>query len=236
MKIFFFFKKAYKILNSFCLNFLLKNSDIFFLFSNIIDLNLQYLNLNQTKNYLNNLKSEFIYSFYSFSNIELKKKKKSFSILQNSYFSNNLKNYNLILPISNFFEYNGSFLNFEGRLRKKLKVYSFNNLKLKSNSEIFKYLNIVVNMSLNFLNFNFKLLKFFYSFLLKDYDQFINNNIIILNSVSIRSNYYFSLFFDNYKIFDYLINVYKFKNLYKTSFSLNKASIYLNTYLSTYVL
>lgn len=91
-------------------------------------------------------------------------------------------------------------------------------------------------MSLNFLNFNFKLLKFFYSFLLKDYDQFINNNIIILNSISIGSNYYFSLFFDNYKIFDYLINVYKFKNLYKTSFSLNKASIYLNTYLSTYVL
>jgi len=92
-------------------------------------------------------------------------------------------------------------------------------------------------MSLNFLNFNFKLLKFFYSFLLKDYDQFIKNNLIVFNnSISIKSKYYFSLFFYNYKIFDYVINVYKFKNLYKTSFSLNKASIYLNTYLSTYVL
>jgi len=230
---FFLFKKAYKILNRFCLHFLITNSDIFCLFTNTLDLNLQHLNLNNSKNFLQELNSNFIYSFYAFSNKDISKKKNNFSVLQNSYFSNNLKNYNLILPVSNFFEYNGSFLNFEGRLRKKLKVYSYNNLKLKSNNDILKYLNIVLNMSLNFLNFDFKLLKFFYNFIFINYEIYLNKNIIKISNVNYS---YYNMHFFNFRIFDNLVNVYKYKNLYRNSFSLNKASIYLNTYLNTYAI
>lgn len=229
---FFYVKNAYKFLLSFCSNFSISNKNLFFLFTNTIDLNYQELNLGKSFN--KNIK--FYYSFFPFSNNVLKKKKKSFSVLQNSLFVNKLKNFNLILPTVSFFEYNGFFYNFEGRLRKKLKIYSYNNLKLKSNFEILKYFFIILKTFVYFFNFNFKLLKFFSKLVFLGTEAFLKENIIISNFLNIDYNINYNLYLDNIQIFDTIVNVYKFKNIYKTSFVLNKAANYSNTYINTYAI
>ena len=157
---FFMIKDNFKLLNQFFNLFSIKYEDIYILFTNIIDLHYQELNLKVNKNYKNiKNESKLIYSF-SFNILE--KKKKSFTILQNSFFVKELiQQFNLILPTTSFFEYNGLFLNFEGRLRKKLKVYTFKNIALKSNVEILKYFNIIFKKFFFFNILNCKLIFFF---------------------------------------------------------------------------
>ena len=232
---FFYIKNGYKFLYNFCSKYYIKKSDIFCLFSNLIDLHFQEFNLN--KRFNNNIK--FFYNFFTYSNKKLRKKKDDFSILQNSNFLNKLKNYNVVLPVASFFEYNGFFYNFEGRIKKKLKIYSYNNLKLKTNYDILKYLYIILKTFVFFFNFNFSLLKYFYNLIIIDYDYFskifINNNTI-LSCLVIDFNLNYYLKCENIQIFDNLVNIYKFKNIYRTSFILNKASNYINTYINTYAI
>jgi hypothetical protein len=226
----FFFKNAYKFLLTFCLNLKIKFKNVFVLFTNIIDLHYQELYLKSNKIYNN-----FIYSLNFFNNIN--KEKNSFGILQNSFFIKNIKNYNVILPVSSFFEYNGLFLNLEGRLRKKIQVYISKNIKLKSNLAVIHYFNIILKNYVFFSNNNF--LKYFKKLLLKNYDYFLKyykkNLIISVNLLNINF-YYYSFFLENIYFFQYIINVYKFKYIYKFSYSLNKALKYFNTYINTYVL
>jgi len=58
--------------------------------------------------------------------------------------------------------------------------------------------------------------------------------LIILKNYSIKFFYNYKLNYNNILFFDYLINIYKFKNLYKISFTLNKVSKSLNSYLNIY--
>lgn len=229
----FFFKNAYKLLLNFCFNFKIKFNNIFVLFTNVIELHYQEL-------YLKNLKIKnnytFIYNLNFFKNV--KKQQNSFSILQNSFFIKNIKNYNLILPVSSFFEYDGLFLNLEGRLRKKLKIYTYKNTKLKSNFDVIHYLSIILKNNFFFINFNTNLLKYFNKLVLKNYDYFLNfykiNLIISVNLINITF-YYYSFFLENIYFFEYLINVYKYKQIYKFSYTLYKALKYFNTYINSYV-
>jgi len=231
---FFFIKNAFKLLSNlyYLLNF--KYNDIYILFTNVIDLNSQELNLKKNKSYSN--KSKLIYSFNFY--ILKKKKKESFAILQNSFFLQDVTKFNLILPTVSFFEYSGLFLNFEGRLRKKLKVYSFKNVQLKSNLDIFKYFNIVLNKSFNYTIFNFNLLKYFFKLINLNYNFFIkfyNNNLInIIKNFNIKIFYNYLLLFDNINLFDNLVNIYHYKDLYKISPLLNKVTKSLNNYLNTF--
>jgi len=231
---FFFFKNAYKLILNFFFFLKLDYKDLYILFTNVIDLNFQELVLQNKKNKFISNKSKLLYSF-TFDIVE-KKKIGSFSILQNSFFIKDLIKFNLILPTVSFFEYVGLFLNFEGRLRKKLKIYNYKNLNLKSNLNILKYLNIILKKSFNFKNFNYNLLKYFNN-LIYNYNyflQFYSNNLIILKNYSIKFFYNYKLNYNNILFFDYLINIYKFKNLYKISFTLNKVSKSLNSYLNIY--
>lgn len=234
---FYYLRNSYQFLINFIKNWNINIKNIFNLFTSSIDLHYQELYL---KNLKFNLKdTKFFYNFYIFSNKKLKKKKNVFSVLQNSFFNNDLKNYNVILPVTSFFEYKGIFLNFEGRLRQKLKIYSYNNF-LKNNVDILKFFNIILlksNINLYFLNF----VKFFKNLLIIFYDFFFfyKKILIIFNNFNFNNlmeNLYKYCFINNFYIFEYLINAYHFKNIYKNSFSLNKASIYFNTYIHTYVI
>lgn len=247
---FFFFKNTFKLILDFCSKFFLWIKDLFVLFTNTIDLNYQNLNLKTRKK----KKMSLIYSFFNFSNSFLKKKKGDFSILQSSIFFKNFKNYNIILPVTSFFEYTGFFFNFEGRLRKKLKVYSYKNSNLKSNKEILKYIYLILNKFIFFKRFFF--FNFFRNLIKIDYNflNYLSKNLIIfkysfnyknenwdswnfyncieeINLLYKRSNVVIS----NVYFFDYLINIYKTKNFYKNSGTLNKASTFFNSYIKTYV-
>ena len=70
---FFFIKNAYKLLNNLYINFNLKLTDLYILFTNVIDLNYQELNLKSNKKFKN--KSMLLYSF-TFDVLKKKKKKK----------------------------------------------------------------------------------------------------------------------------------------------------------------
>jgi NADH-quinone oxidoreductase subunit G len=228
----FFLKKTNKLLINFCSFFSLNYKNLYILFTNVIDLNSQEIFIKKNK-ILNN-KFSLIYSF----TFDIKKKKKNFTILQNSFFLSSLNKFNLLLPTSSFFEYSGLFLNFEGRIRKKLKIYTYKNINLKSNLEVLKYLNIIIGKKIFFFNFNFNLLVYYKNLLKNKYDFFFFYNYIILNLKNIFIKnffiYKYNLSFENYIVFDNLINIYNFKKLYKLSFVLKKASLSLNNYLNIY--
>lgn len=229
---FFFFKNSFKLLLN-CFQLLnIKYKDIYILFTNVIDLNYQELHLKNNKNY--NYMDKFIYSFTF--DILKKKKKRSFTILQNSFFLQDITQFNLIVPTVSFFEYSGLYLNFEGRLRQKLKVYSFKNVQLKSNLEILKYLNIVLKKSFSFNIFNFNIIKYFSNLIDLNYNFFIKfyniNFIIILKNSNIQFFYNYLLLYDNINFYDILVNIYHYKDLYKVSPILNKVTKSLNNYLN----
>lgn len=227
---FFFIKNVFKLLTFFSNLFHLSSNDIYILFTNVIDLNSQELNIKRNKKY-NNVNS----LIYSFTYNLKEKKKKSFTILQNSFFLSNLMYFNLIVPTVSFFEYSGLYLNFEGRLRKKLKIYSFNNNQLKSNLDILKYLNLILNKFINFNILKFSILNYFYNLINLNYNFFVkfyNNNIKILKLNNIKNFYIYLIRFNNIYLFDILINIYRYKDLYKISPILNKVTKSFNTYLN----
>lgn len=126
---FFFINKINKLLINFCFVFSYSYKDLFVLFRKTIDLNQQHLGLKTYNKSVFN--SKFLYSFTP--SVKKTYFTQGFSVLQNSHFYKNTRNFNLILPVTSFFEFEGSFLNFAGYIRTKLKVYSYKN-HLMSNS------------------------------------------------------------------------------------------------------
>src|SRR5690606_4752642 len=83
----------------------------------------------------------------------------NFIVYNGSFFDLGAKISNLIFPINLFFEYSGLVLNFEGKLRKLLKIINFN---IYNSVDLLKSLFIYINL---------KFLKFL--FLLKNFKNFI---------------------------------------------------------------
>lgn len=228
---FFLFKNTYKLLQNFISFFYINVSNVYCLFTDTIALHYNELNLKSKKN----LDLKFFFNFYSLSNSLFIRQKKSFSVLQTSNFSSSIKNNNLILPVSSFFEYDGNFLNFEGRLRKKLKAYSYSHAVLKSNNDILKYFNLIVKKVYTQFLFNFSHLQFFSNLLFLNSFDLIYKKNLILNFLNLDLTFNSQVFFFNHNVFDYLVNIYKFKGLYKNSVTLHKVSSYLNSYLNVFV-
>ena len=66
---------------------------------------------------------------------------------------------------------------------------------------------------------------------MKFYNKNLNNKSNLLN---LNFFYNYNLKYGNICFYDTLINIYKYKNLYKVSFILNKVSKSLNNYLNIF--
>jgi hypothetical protein len=93
------------------------------------------------------------------NNLFFKRNSNNFFIYLGSYFDFAAKLSNLIFPINSFFEYNGLFVNFEGLVRKLVKIVNFNS-NIYNSFDLFK--SIFIFFNIKFLKFNF-FFKIFYS-------------------------------------------------------------------------
>jgi hypothetical protein len=229
---FFFIKNIFKVLINFCFFFNYLYNDLFVLFKKTIDLIQQHLVLKTSKNLFFN--SKFLYSFTP--SLQKKHFKKSFSVLQNSHFYKNTKNYNLILPVASFFEYEASFLNFSGYIRTKLRVYSYDK-DLLSNSDLIKYLLSSLDLALMFYTYIF--FKYFLSLCSLNYDyfySFYNYNLFLSSKLLFFKYIYFSkIILDNLTLFDYKLNNYRLTDISNISKSIKKVSVFFNTFINVYL-
>lgn len=162
-------------------NFITNNNKILFNFSSICMLNVLNLEYNFVTSILN------INSLYLTKQINILIVKKVY-LVQN-YFYNNNKYYYFYLPIKTFFEDSGIFFNTEGLIKKSFKF--FNNLKVKSNWKILRFIFNQLNKKVNvftknlafMINFNLKIkfnfLKLLYLLYLAK--KIINNNFLVNN-------------------------------------------------------
>lgn len=190
----FYLTSSITTISSFDLVFLSKNnlSD----FNNLNNLN-YYIGINQL-NFKNNKISNFQFSF-----------KNSFSIYQNSFFDNNFKFCNIMLPVYTCFELeNQYFINCMGLVKQNIKVEINLEEFLKSNIDalnfIFKILNSknieklkinLIDNLLYYLYFNFRLVminKFSSNFLFKNFFivKYKNFHFISINKNFYKSNIY----------------------------------------------
>jgi len=162
--------------SNYFLKFLLENIFINYLLNikcNILLSNLTYLNLFEiglkvNKKRLINL--DFGNSFFFLYNVDnevflnkfIKNNVNRFITYFGSFFDIGAKISNLIFPLNLFFEYNGLFLNFEGKLRKSFKII---NLNIFNPTDLLKSLYIYINLKflkvLFLFNNVFKILKYF---------------------------------------------------------------------------
>jgi predicted molibdopterin-dependent oxidoreductase YjgC len=93
---------------------------------------------------------------YLLSTLMLKiNKNKNFVIYHGCFFDLGARYSNLLIPSHSNFEYNGIFVNNEGRIRKLTKIISKNGI---NNSELFVLLKLYINF---YINSNFSILKNF---------------------------------------------------------------------------
>jgi hypothetical protein len=228
---FFFIKNAYKLLWNFINYYNINYKHIYILFTTTITLHYQELGLKVNKKFI----KEILF-IYSFTNKIQKKKKNSFAIMQSTNFFKGIKNYNVIIPCNSFFEYNGFFFNFVGRLKKKIKIIK-TKMVIKSTLDIVIYLYYLIEKGFNFNNFNYNLMLFFKNLLQFNYIYFYvyyKHNIVILNKLYIKNFINYRLNFIDNLFFGYVINMYNINNIYKLSYILQKAYTYVNTYINVY--
>jgi len=157
-------------------------SKIFFNFLNLkinlIHNNISYLNIYENNNYKvfkgnNNINDRLIFlenmdDLQFLSALQLKKK--DFVIYHGQFFGLSTNSANLIIPSCSFFEYNGIFINMEGRIRKVTKVVSQN---IVTSFDFFTILKLCYNKYIlhNFsLINNFKKIVNYFDFLLIDWN------------------------------------------------------------------
>lgn len=213
----FYLKKLQNLKNK-LFKFKKKNFDIFYLsssLSTISSFDLMFLAKSNLSNFLNfNTFNYFIgLNQVNFKVIAIKESnnyfKNNFSIYQNSFFDNNFKFCNIMLPVYNCFELeNQYFINSMGLVKQNIKVEINLEEFLKSNIDSLNFIFKVINFNLNKqLNINLIDNLIYYSFLKM-------RNIL-------KFNYINKLNFNNY----YII---KYKNFHFISFNKNfyKSNIY----------
>ena len=213
----FYLKKLQNLKNK-LFKFKKKNFDIFYLsssLSTISSFDLMFLAKSNLSNFLNfNTFNYFIgLNQVNFKVIAIKESnnyfKNNFSIYQNSFFDNNFKFCNIMLPVYNCFELeNQYFINSMGLVKQNIKVEINLEEFLKSNIDSLTFIFKVINFNLNKqLNINLIDNLIYYSF-------FKMRNIL-------KFNYINKLNFNNYCII-------KYKNFHFISFNKNfyKSNIY----------
>jgi hypothetical protein len=213
-----FYLKKLQNLKSKLSKFKKKNFDIFYLsssLSTISSFDLMFLSKFNSSNFFNfNTFNYFIgLNQVNFKAIAIKESnnyfKNTFSIYQNSFFDNNFKFCNIMLPVYNCFELeNQYFINSMGLVKQNIKVEINLEEFLKSNIESLNFIFKVINFNFNKqLNINLIDNLFYYSF-------FKMRNIL-------KFNYINKLNFNNYCII-------KYKNFHFISFNKNfyKSNIY----------
>jgi hypothetical protein len=196
-----------------------KNFDIFYLSSSLTTIssfdlmflskfNLCYLSNLNNLNYfigLNQVNFKTMLSNKDFNNYF----KNNFSIYQNSFFDNNFKFCNIMLPVYNSFELeNQYFINSMGLVKQNMKTEINLEEFVKSNIDSLNFIFKIINFNLNKqLNINLIDNLLYYTF-------FKNRNII-------KFNLFNKLKFNN-------ISIIKYKNFHFVSFNKNfyKSNIY----------
>jgi hypothetical protein len=196
-----------------------KNFDIFYLSSSLTTIssfdlmflskfNLCYLSNLNNLNYfigLNQVNFKTMLSNKDFNNYF----KNNFSIYQNSFFDNNFKFCNIMLPVYNSFELeNQYFINSMGLVKQNMKTEINLEEFVKSNIDSLNFIFKIINFNLNKqLNINLIDNLLYYTF-------FKNRNIIKFNLLN-------KLNFNN-------ISIIKYKNFHFVSFNKNfyKSNIY----------
>jgi NADH-quinone oxidoreductase subunit G len=102
-------------------------SNFYFLVNNSSNINSAEVGfINEKRNIIKKNQYNLLY----FLNTDFDLKTKGFKIYQGHHGLNFLKNFDIIIPSSTFFEKNSTYINIEGRLQKtKTAVYTFSNMK-----------------------------------------------------------------------------------------------------------
>ena len=161
----FFFNGFKSLLNN------LFNNYVNSLIINVLVTNLAFINffeigLKFGKNTKYTLEESFIFLYNIDNEIFLKRFLiNNYIVYVGSFFDIGAQNSNLVLPINLFFECNGLFINFEGNLRKLVKVINNN---IYNSVELFKllfiYFKLRISKFLPILEKFFKISKFFKKF------------------------------------------------------------------------
>lgn len=209
------------------------NKYFFFKINNLID-NISFLNIFENGNYrlndrvYNNLEKRFIF----FENINehlvfnyLKISKNDFVIYHGQFFGINQEIIDLIIPSLSIYEYNGTFINLEGRIRKLIKAVSQN---LISSHDFFIVLKVCysnyLKTNLSFMK-NFNKIIGFFEFLHIDWsiDKSYYANGILNNACYNNGNIKLKLL-----LFNRLILSSNIMNYYKSDiYTLNSKNMHL---------
>jgi NADH-quinone oxidoreductase chain G len=206
----------------------LKNFKVNILNSNLTYLNFFEIGLKFFNNKFMKFNDCFIFLYNVDNEIFLNKVlNNNFIVYVGSFFDVSGKVSNLIFPITLFFEYNGLFLNFEGKLRKLFKVVNnniFNSVDLFN--LLFVYMKLKIKRTFFIFNNFLKIIKFFKKFNI-NWNFFIDYNKMNLSYLNKQINYYYLNFKQiEIKIFDsFIYNYYKTDVISKNSKNLNLASI-----------
>ncbi len=191
----FYLSSSLTTIASFDLMFLSKFNSFDLNFSNNIN---YYIGLNQVNFKSNNIKE--VTTIF----------KNNFNIYQNSFFDNNFKFCNIMLPVYNCFELeNQYFINSMGLVKQNMKVEVNLEEFLKSNIDSLKFIFKIINFKLN-NELNIKLV----------------DNLLYYFFFKIRNIVKFNLF-NKLNFNEYVISI-KYKNFYLVSFNKNfyKSNIY----------
>jgi hypothetical protein len=246
---YFFFKKISNFYNLYKLNY-----KFYFIFSNLIDINLLFLGLKNdfkfvTKKYLKNINIFFNFFFFNneifYKNFILNKNLFIYIYIGANFLVKTIK-YNIILPSTFFFENDNLIINLFGYFNK-LKFIYVPEKNIKNLIDIYK---LIINL-LNQINFfKIKKKKIIYNiFILNKYIiyNFFSNNIkflkifflinyILINTINFFFNFFYKniklIYYNNFYIYTlnnfYLINLYSYlsKNLVLAYLRFNNNYIY----------
>jgi hypothetical protein len=230
---FYFFKNSSYLINY--INFFL-NKNFIKLIINFVISNITYLNFFEVGFFFRNKlifkKENFIILFNVDNNLFLNKflkqnLYKNFIVYLGSFFDFGAKISNLNLPLALFFEFNGFFLNLEGKFRKLNKIIN-TSFYVQNLSDILNSFFILFNLK---FNDNFYVLKFFKKFL--NFFNFFRLNLILNLDYNL---FYLKFFYFNYKFnfkfefenklfFTNVYNYYKHDVISRNSKVLNLASL-----------
>jgi hypothetical protein len=191
------------------------NKYFFFKINNLID-NISFLNIFENGNYRLN---DSVYSklekrFIFFENVDeqsvfnhLKISKNDFVIYHGQFFGINQEIIDLIIPSLSIYEYNGTFINLEGRIRKLIKAVSQNLISsydffivlkicysnyLKTNLSFMKNFNTIIGF-FEFLHIDWSIDKSYYANGILNNAYYCNNGnnklkLLLLNRLILSSN------------------------------------------------